>query len=372
MIRYWGSGYKKERSEILEAVDRAFSSGRLILGRQVQRFEEKFSSYCGTAFGIGVNSGTDALFLALKALGIGNGDEVITVSNTAVPTVAAIRAAGAMPVFVDVEEDTFLMNADEIESVISEKTKCVLPVHLFGQPADMERILDIASKNNLYIVEDCAQSAGATYKGKRAGSFGDMGAFSFYPTKILGAYGDGGMIVTGDETLYEKLRRLRFYGMRGEYYAEEEGYNSRLDEVQAAILNYKLKSADKSVIRRQHTASIYTDGLCSTGDIELPVTRKGRSHQFYAYTIKTDYRDRLMHYLHKKKIETRINYPSPVHAMKGYEFLGYKAGALPVTERLAARILSLPIYPGLSEKEALSVVLSIKSFFKQASERDRI
>lgn len=367
IIKNWDykDEYEAHRKEILDIVDKVFSSGRLILGIQVEEFEKAFSSYCGVDFGVGVNSGTDALFLALKALGIGIGDEVITVSNTAVPTIAAIRAAGAMPVFVDVEEDTFLMDATKIESAVTSKTKCIMPVHLFGQPVDMDPVVDIAKRHDLKIVEDCAQAAGALYKGWKVGSFGEIGAFSFYPTKILGAYGDGGMAVTGDKGLYEKLRRLRFYGMEKEYYSEEEGYNSRLDEVQAAILNYKLKTLDESVLKRRKIAEIYSKELSSVGDIEIPAIRDDRTHQFHLYTIKTSYRDALMAYLIGNEIETRINYPTPVHLMKGYKFLGYKKGDLPVTERLAGKILSLPMYPGLSMGDVEKVGSSVRNFFKK-------
>lgn len=367
MIKNWDyvCEYESHREEILKVVDAVFSSGRLILGSCVEEFENAFSSYCSVDYGVGVNSGTDALFLALKALGIGSGDEVITVSNTAVPTVAAIRAAGAVPVFVDVEEDTFLMDISKIESAITPRTRCIMPVHLFGQPVEMEPLLEIAQQCNLKIVEDCAQAAGALYKGRKVGSFGEIGAFSFYPTKILGAYGDGGMAVTREKGLYEKLKRLRFYGMEKKYYSEEEGYNSRLDEVQAALLNFKLKTLDESVLKRRKIAEVYSKGLSSTGDIELPTVRPDRTHQFYLYTIKTSHRDALKDYLTENGIETRINYPTPIHLMRGYEFLGYGKGDLPTTERLARRILSLPMYSGLSVNDIDKVVSSIRNFFKK-------
>lgn len=367
IIKNWDykDEYEAHRKEILDIVDKVFSSGRLILGSRVEAFENAFSSYCSADYGVGVNSGTDALFLALKALGIGPGDEVITVSNTAVPTVAAIRATGAVPVFVDVEEDTFLMDINKIEPVITPRTRCIIPVHLFGQPVEMEPLLEIAQQRNLKILEDCAQAAGALYKGQKVGSFGEIGAFSFYPTKILGAYGDGGMAVTSDKNLYEKLKRVRFYGMEKGYYSEEEGYNSRLDEVQAAILNFKLKTLDESVLKRRKIAEIYSKELSSIGDIELPTVRPDRTHQFYLYTIKTSHRDAIMAYLMKGGIETRVNYPTPIHLMRGYGFLGYKNGDLPVTERLAERILSLPMYPGVSANDIDKVVSSIRNFFKK-------
>ncbi|MBI5640748.1 MAG: DegT/DnrJ/EryC1/StrS family aminotransferase [Nitrospirae bacterium] len=366
MIRNWQylDEYSACRKELLEIVDGVFSSGRLILGKQVDEFEKKFSAYCGAAYGVGVNSGTDAIFLALKALNIGAGDEVITVSNTAVPTVAAIRMTGATPVFVDVEENTLLMDTSRIQPLITGKTRCLLPVHLFGQPVDMEPLLCLANQHNLKVIEDCAQAAGALYKNRRVGSFGDIGAFSFYPTKILGAYGDGGMAITKQEEYFEKLRRLRYYGMEKEYYSEEEGYNSRLDEVQAAILNFKLTKLDESVMKRGKIAERYCSELSGVGDIVLPLTGPERTHQYYAYTIRTSYRDKLLRYLNEQGIETRINYPTPIHLMRGYQFLGYRKGDLPVTERLAGQILSLPMSPHLSKDDVSMVIHEVTTFFR--------
>lgn len=365
IIKNWDylNEYEEQRDEILKIVDSVFSSGRLILGTEVAGFEQAFASYCGVDFGVGVNSGTDALFLALKAIGIGPGDDVITVSNTAVPTIAAICSTGAMPVFVDVEEDTFLMDISQIEAAITSRARCILPVHLFGQSVDMDPVVNIAKRHDLKIVEDCAQATGAVYKGGKVGSFGDIGAFSFYPTKILGAYGDGGMSVTKDRAVYEKLRRLRFYGMEKEYYSEEEGYNSRLDEVQAALLNFKLKKLDESVFKRQRIAEIYSSELSNVGDIEIPFVRHECTHQFYLYTIKTVSRGALMDYLRDKEIETRITYPTPVHLMKGYSSLDYQKGDLPVTEMLAGRILSLPMHPRLSMSDVEKVISTIRRFY---------
>ena len=367
-IRYWEylPEYAANREEYLRVVDTVFSSGRLVLGSQVSIFEQRFALYCGATCGIGVNSGTDALFLALKGLKVGPGDEVITVSNTAVPTVAAIRATGATPVFVDVENDTCLMDVDLVEHRITEHTRCVVPVHLCGQMVDMAPLAVKARSCGVAIVEDCAQACGATYMGQRAGSLGDAGAFSFYPTKILGAFGDGGLITTSHPDFADQLRRLRFYGMEAGYYAEEEGYNSRLDEVQAALLNFKLSGIEDSVAKRRQLAKIYDSGLEYVGDVGLPVERDGRRHQYYLYTIRTAYRDELMAYLSGQEIETKINYPTPVHLMRGYSFLGYKQGDLPVTERLASEILSLPMYPDMPEENALRVVAEIKRFFQTA------
>jgi dTDP-4-amino-4,6-dideoxygalactose transaminase len=236
-------------------------------------------------------------------------------------------------------------------------------VHLFGQSADMESLLVIANQKQLPVLEDCAQAAGASCRGRKVGSLGALGAFSFYPTKVLGGFGDGGMVVTKDESLHARLRRLRFYGMEKEYYSEEEGFNSRLDEVQAAILDLKLQRLDRDVQKRRANARRYDEGLAGVGDVVPPAVASGRLHQFYAYTIKTDRRDGLQRYLREQGIETKINYPFPVHLMRGYASLGYRPGSLPVTERLAGQILSLPLYPGLSVSDVDQVVDRITRFF---------
>jgi dTDP-4-amino-4,6-dideoxygalactose transaminase len=365
-VRYWDylSAYEPRRDEYLRVVDRVFSSGRLIMGREVAQFEEALAAFCGTGFAVGVNSGTDALMLALKALGVGAGDEVITVSNTAVPTVAAIRAAGATPVFVDVEEETFLIDVSLVERAVTGRTRCILPVHLCGQMADMAPLAEIARRRGLYLVEDCAQACGASCGGKRAGSVGDIGAFSFYPTKVVGAFGDAGALTTDDPELAARLRRLRFYGMEGSYYAEEEGFNSRLDEVQAALLSLALPRVEEAVQRRREIARLYDQGLAGVGDLALPSLREGCRHQFYLYTVRTGRRDELQEHLRGEGIETRVNYPHPVHLMRGYGFLGYREGDLPVTERLAASILSLPMYPELPRHHVERVIETVRAFFQ--------
>jgi dTDP-3-amino-2,3,6-trideoxy-4-keto-D-glucose/dTDP-3-amino-3,4,6-trideoxy-alpha-D-glucose/dTDP-2,6-dideoxy-D-kanosamine transaminase len=365
-VRYWDylPEYRRHREEILRITDEVFSSGRVILGSRVEEFERNFSVFCGAAFGIGVNSCTDALFLALKALDIGAGDEVITVSNTAVPTVAAIRASGALPVFVDVEKDTFLIDPALVEDAVTGKTRCILPVHLCGQAASMEPILELASRRGLSVVEDCAQAAGATYQGGRVGSIGDVGAFSFYPTKILGTFGDAGMLTTSSVDIAKRLKRLRFYGMEGEYYSEEEGYNSRIDELHAALLDYRLQWLEDEVASRRAIADRYFEGLKGVGDLALPATRPDRDHRFYLFTVRTRFRDRLKQHLAENGIETRINYPYPIHLMRGYSFLGYKGGSLPVTEQLAAEILSLPMYGALPLPHLDRVVETIRSFYR--------
>ncbi len=366
-VRYWDylPEYGRHKATILQIVDEVFSSGRLILGSRVEAFERNFAAYCGAAAAVGVNSCTDALFLALKALDIGAGDEVITVANTAVPTVAAIRAAGATPVFVDVDSETFLLDPALLEEAITTRTRCIMPVHLCGQMAAMEPIMAIAAGHRLSVVEDCAQAAGALYQGRRAGSIGVIGAFSFYPTKILGAFGDAGMLVTSSEEIGKRLRRLRFYGMEGEYYSEEEGYNSRLDELHAAILDFRLPLLEEEVVLRESIAAMYAEGLQGVGDLVLPVVAADCKHRYYLYTIKTSFRDELKKYLATNGIETRINYPTPVHLMRGYAFLGYTQGDLPITERLADEILSLPMYGALPPAHVMWVIEQIRHFFRR-------
>jgi len=364
-VRYWDylQEYGAHREEYLRVCDEVFSSGRLVLGSRLAAFEHKFAHLCRVPHALGVASGTDALFLALKALDIGPGDQVITVANTAVPTVAAIRATGATPVFADVEEETFLLDVNKLESVSTPHTRCILPVHLFGQMADMPPLLEFAGSHGLSVVEDCAQACGATCHGFRAGSLGDVGAFSFYPTKVLGAFGDGGMVTSSRPELQQRLARLRFYGMRSGYYAEEEGYNSRLDELQAALLDAKLDRLEEAVGRRRRIAGIYDRGLSGVGDVRIPAIGPGRTHQYYLYTIRTGSRDALLEYLAGQGIETKVNYPDPIHLMRGYRFLGYQPGSLPVTERLAGSILSLPMYPELPEEQAQAVVAAVRRFF---------
>ena len=348
-IKVWDylEEYEAEREDLLAGVEKVFQSGRLILGESVKNFEKVFSEYCGVGQGVGVDNATNGIFLALKVLGIGPGDEVITVSNTAVPTVAAIVAAGATPRFVDIERETYTMNTGLIEGVLTEKTKCILPVHLFGQCVDMSTLQDLANHHRLKLVEDCSQAHGATRMGLKAGSMSDLGVFSFYPTKPLGGYGDGGMVITDDEKLAARLRRLRFYGMEGSYYAEESGYNSRLDEVQAEILLRKFSRLPQYIAKRRTLAERY-DKFLSATSLALPKTAVGNCHIFYLYVCRHRQRDRIIQELAKRDILVNVSYPWPIHIMRGYEYLGYKAGDLPETEAAAKEIFSLPMYPYLS------------------------
>lgn len=359
-IRVWDylDEYAMEREDILNAVDNVFKSGVLILGENVRKFESEFASYCESEHGIGVDNATNGIFLSLKALGIGAGDEVITVSNTAVPTVSAIAQAGATPRFVDIEPDTGLMDVSLVEAAINPKTRCVIPVHLFGQCVDMISLKAICDKHSLSIVEDCSQSHGARHNGRVCGSFGDMAVFSFYPTKTLGGYGDGGLVIARTSYYDEKLRRLRFYGMKDVYYAEELGYNSRLDEVQAAILRLKLKRLDSYILRRQKIADRYHQILNCTS-LKLPVVARGNEHVFYVYVVSHLERDRLINELKLKGIKLNISYPWPIHTMRGFEYLGGKEGDLPNTEAASKVIFSLPMYPSLTEQSQDTVCRAI-------------
>jgi dTDP-4-amino-4,6-dideoxygalactose transaminase len=304
--------YLSYKSEIDTAISRVLDSGWYILGKEVKAFEKEFTGYIGVAHGIGVGSGTEALHLALVACGIGRGDEVITVSHTAVATVAAIELAGATPVLVDIDPEFYTIDPDKIESAITTHTKAIIPVHIYGHPADMDPIAEIAEKHNLKVIEDCAQAHGATYKGKRVGSFGDMGCFSFYPTKNLGAIGDGGIVVTGDKELAEKARLLREYGWAERYVSHFTGWNTRLDEIQAAILCVKLKHLDDDNSKREHIAEEYNKELGYV-DIILPKQRKDSTHVYHLYVIRAERRDALLSFLREKGIGASIHYPEPVH-----------------------------------------------------------
>jgi len=346
--------YEETREEILKAVSDVFESGTLILGQKGKDFERAYSDYIGTRYGVGCDNGTNAIWLALKALGIKTGDEVITVSNTAIPTVSAIVTAGATPVFVDINPETYLMDVTKLEAAITPKTKAILPVHLFGQCVDMEPLLAIAKRHKLLVMEDCAQGQGAEYQGKKAGSMGDASTTSFYPTKILGAYGDGGMINTNSEAVDHELRRLRFYGAEKTYYAIEHGFNSRLDEVQASILLTKLPKIEQYITRRREIAALYNELLADT-DLILPKEASYGKHAYYLYVVRHPRRDEILEKLRENNIFVNISYPWPIHTMTGYQYLGWKEGTLPETEAAAREIFSLPMYPSLTNEQVKRV-----------------
>jgi aminotransferase EvaB len=342
--------YSDTKNEIKNAIDEVLESGILILGPKGKQFETDYAKYHNVEYGISCDNGTNAIVLALRALGIGQGDEVITVSNTAIPTVSAIVTTGATPVFVDIDPKTYLMNVKQLESVITANTKCILPVHLFGQCVDMMPLLEIANRYNLYVLEDVAQAQGAEYAGRKAGTMGNISTTSFYPTKILGGYGDGGMILTNDEKLNKKLRRLRFYGAEKTYYAIEHGYNSRMDEIQASILLTKLPKLDSYISRRREIASLYNELLADT-DLILPYEAEYGRHAYYLYVVRHPRRDEIIDRLRERDIWVNISYPWPIHTMTGYSYLGYKEGDFPETERAAKEIFSLPMYPSLTDDE---------------------
>jgi dTDP-3-amino-2,3,6-trideoxy-4-keto-D-glucose/dTDP-3-amino-3,4,6-trideoxy-alpha-D-glucose/dTDP-2,6-dideoxy-D-kanosamine transaminase len=354
----WGylPEYEKERDDILDAVDQVFRSGRLVLGPSVQSFEEEFAAYHGVAHCVGVDNGTNALVLGLRALGIGAGDEVITVSNTAAPTVVAIDAVGATPVFVDIDRDTYLMDVGQVAGAITDRTRCLLPVHLYGQCVDMAPLSALAEKHGLPILEDCAQAHGARHHGRIAGSMGKAAAFSFYPTKVLGAYGDGGATMTNDDEVDANLRRLRYYGMESQYYVvSTPGYNSRLDEVQAEILRRKLTRLDGYIAARRAIADRYVAAFAGT-DLVMPRIAPGNEHVYYVYVVRHPMRDKLIEMLKPQGISLNISYPWPVHTQSGFAHLGYPKGSLPVTEAVADEIFSLPMYASLTQDEQDRVI----------------
>lgn len=352
-IDVWGytREYAAEKADILEAVDQVFRSGRLILGESVRSFEAAFARYCGVALGVGVDNGTNAIVLGLKAIGVKPGDEVITVSNTAAPTVVAIAQVGARARFVDVDPHSYLMNTDQLEAAITPNTTCLVPVHLYGQCVDMRAVNVVAARHGLLVLEDCAQAHGATYHGQMAGSMSNAAAYSFYPTKVLGGYGDGGMVVTDSEEVDHELRRLRFYGMDdGRYYVVEPGHNARLDEVQAEILRRKLGRIEDYITRRRAIAARYVERLSST-DLIFPRELPHNRHVYYVYVVRHPLRDEIIAGLRERGINVNVSYRWPVHTMTGFSYLGYQAGDLPCTEALADEIFSLPMYPSLTDEE---------------------
>ncbi len=355
--------YKNIQDEIDDATARVLKSGWFILGPEVRAFEKEFAEYIGTRFAIGVGSGTEALHLALLALGIGAGDEVITVPNTAVATVAAIELTGARAVLCDVRADSMLMDVEQLERAITPRTKAIIPVHLFGQSCDLDPILEMARARKIFVLEDCAQAHGATYRGKRIGSFGDIAAFSFYPTKNLGAYGDGGAIVTNDAQLAERVNLLRQYGWRERYVSELKGTNSRLDELQAAILRVKLRHLDAWNAARRERAALYTELLRT---VTPPREMAYGQHVYHLYVVQASHREALIAHLQSRGIGTAIHYPLAIHQQAAYANLGYRDEDLPVASRLAREIVSLPLYPELALDDVRAVANAVNEITKDA------
>ncbi|MEK9177346.1 MAG: DegT/DnrJ/EryC1/StrS family aminotransferase [Patescibacteria group bacterium] len=349
------------KSELVRVLERVAASGWYILGPEVKAFEEAFASFIGVKHVVGVNSGTDALALALRALGVGAGDEVVTVGNTATATVAAIRMAGATPIFADILDD-YTMNPADFERRITPKTKAVIPVHLYGFPADMEQICAIAEKRGIKVLEDAAQAHGATIGEKQVGTFGDVSAFSFYPTKNLGALGDGGAVATNDMTLAERVRRLRQYGWAKRDDAAEEGVNSRLDEIQAALLTWALPHLSAWNGRRTEVAERYRSGITNPA-VVLPSEKEGtRQGVWHLFEVQVDDRARFTKHMEERGIGTAIHYSTPIYRMKGYGFLGVDPGEYPVTERITPRIVSLPMFPELTDAEVDAVIEAVNAY----------
>lgn len=341
------SQFEGIRDEVFESIEKIIESSNYILGPSVKEFERRVAEYIGVPQAIGVASGTDALHISLVALGIGEDDEVITTPFTFFATVEAILYTRARPVFVDIELETFNIDPERIEERITEKTRAILPVHLFGHPADMERIMDIAGRYNLYVIEDCAQAFGASIRNRRVGSFGDVGCFSFYPSKNLGAYGDGGMITTRSEELSGRIRMLRNHGAVASYIHDMVGFNSRLDEIQAGVLLIKFKRIEEYTRLRREKAMRYNSLLSDI--VKCPSEKEGFRHVFNLYTIRSERRDVIQRALREKGISSVIYYPLPLHLQKALSFLGYREGDLPMAERASGEVLSLPIYPELED-----------------------
>ncbi len=372
--------YNVVKEEINTSIKNVLNSQCFILGKEVDELERKIAKYCGTDFAIGVASGTDALLLSLKALGIGKGDFVITTPFTFFATAGAIHNAGATPVFIDVKRDTYNINPEGFQELLDSKSfhrqrfsidnsriKAIIPIHLYGQMADMDAIMDIAREYGIAVVEDAAQAIGSEYKRKRAGSIGDLGCFSFFPTKNLGGYGDGGMITTRDEMLEGKLRKLRVHGAGKGYYHSMIGYNSRLDTLQAAVLLAKLPHLDDWNNKRERNARYYSKHLKNIKGIETPKVSEERKHIYHQYTIRIKgcRRDELQKYLKEKEIGTKVYYPLPLHLQECFQKLEYRKGDLPISEKATSEVLSLPIFPELTEDEIAYTCDSIKEFFLQ-------
>jgi len=356
------------KREIKEAIDRVLRSGKFILGEEVEQFENEVSTFLGVKHAIGVASGTDALYLALKALGIGRGDAVIVPAFTFFATAGAVINAGALPIFADIDPRTFNISASDIEKILNTykgtyKIRAIIPVHLYGLMADMDEIIAIAKKNNLYVIEDAAQAIGAEYKGHKAGSLGDIGCLSFFPTKNLGAYGDGGMVTTNDDNLAERLQMLRVHGAKPKYYHQLVGINSRLDAIQAAILRVKLKYLPEWIEKRRSNADRYNRLFAEFKSLLLPYQPPKYKHVFHQYTIQIKNRNAFREFLRKKGVETEIYYPIPLNIQPCFQGLVNKRRTLKVSEYISKRVISLPIYSELKEEEQIYLYKSIKEFF---------
>ncbi len=374
MIKFWS--YKRElnryKGKLNSQINKSLKSGNIFFGEQLSSFEKKFIKKNKSKYGIAVGSGTDALLIALTALGIKKGDQVITASNTAIPTITAIINSGATPKLVDVGDD-FLIDVKKIQKEINSKTKAIIPVHLYGQSCNMSEITKIAKRNKIEIIEDCAQSQGAKFKNKYTGTFGRFGCFSFYPTKILGAYGDGGFILANTFEDYKKIKRLRFYGIEtidnknkfyNKYYSNENGFNSRLDEIQSSILNFKLTKVDDFINKRRKLVKIYLKELKETS-LKLPIENKNCKHVYHLFTVYHKKAKLIIKKLYDSNIETRIIYPFPIHLMKAYKNFKFKKNKLRKSEIFSKGIICLPLYPELKTKEVKYICSKIKNILNK-------
>ncbi len=351
------------KSEFLAAIERVIDSGAFAGGAEVERFEEDFAVYCQSRYSMGVGSGTEALALALAAFGIGHGDEVITVSMSFIATAEAISAVGAKPVFVDIDETTFCLDPKQLEKALTSATKAIIPVHLFGQCADMNPINAFAQAHDLIVIEDAAQAHGAEYHGARAGSMGDAGCFSFYPGKNLGAFGEAGAVTTDREDIGERIQMLRDHGQTRKYYHDEIGSNGRMDGIQAAVLAIKLRSLDEGNRLRRNCAALYDEALRGIDSLKLPTSQRAEEHVRHIYPIRTTERSAVISAFQKANIGFGIHYPVPIHLQKAYAYLGYKVGDFPISEQCAEEFLSLPMYPELTSEQVRSVVETLEAVF---------
>lgn len=356
--------HKLIRSEIMQSFQDVYDANWFVMGKKLEAFEKEYAAFNDTKFSIGVSNGLDALHLALKALNVTKGDEVIVPSNTYIATALAASYVGATPVFVEPDPNTYNINPANIEAAITSKTKVIMPVHLYGQACDMDAIMTIAKKHNLFVVEDNAQAHGATFNGKITGSFGNANGTSFYPGKNLGALGDAGAVTTNDETIAKKIAMLRNYGSEKKYHNEEIGFNMRLDEVQAGFLSVKLKHLNEWTKQRKEIAKQYNEALKNVSDLVLPSVHANATHVYHLYVIKTKNRDGLQKHLSENGIGTLIHYPIPPHLQKAYQSLGFKKGSFPIAEELADNCLSLPIWPGMTLDQVNTVAENIKKAFK--------
>ena len=348
------------REEFDRAIGEVIDSGAFAGGPFVEKFEAEFAAFCRCQHAIGLGSGTEALWLSLLACGIGPGDEVITVPNTFMATAEAITYCAARPVFVDVDEHTYTMDPAGLEKALSSRTKAIIPVHLFGQPADMDPILEFARKHGLFVIEDAAQAHGAEYKGKRAGTLGDAGCFSFYPGKNLGAFGEAGAVVTNDSELQEKIRILRDHGQVRKYRHTMIGWNCRMDGIQAAVLSVKLRRLENGTLLRRAHAEEYTKAFAGTEDITTPVEADYARHVYHIYALRVADRDEVMFLLNEKGIQCGVHYPVPVHLQRAYRDLGYSFGDLPISEQTASEFISLPMFPELTKEQIAMVSLAVR------------